>query len=255
MPRRNPDGELHATSSDGRIAPLRIELHADSSAAARRAAACIADAARQAIEERGRFLLALSGGRTPQPMLGFLAAAAIDWRKVDVVQVDERIAPVGDPERNLTQLQDLLFARVPLPAEQIHAMPVEEVDLDTAAERYGQLLRRLAGSPPRLDLVHLGLGADGHTASLVPGDSTLDVRDADVAVTAPYKAWRRMTLTFPIINGARRILWLVTGEEKAEAVARLARGDPSLPASRVNRESSLLLADPAAAAGLPSPEA
>jgi 6-phosphogluconolactonase len=255
MSASNADDKLQSMPPNEGIPPLCFEVLADTVAVARRAAACVADAARQAIRERSRFLLALSGGRTPQPMFGFLAAEAIDWRQVDVVQVDERIAPLGDPERNLTQLRHLLFSRVPLSAGQIHGMPVEERDLPAAAESYEQLLRRLAGSPPRLDLIVLGLGADGHTASLVPEDPVLDVRDADVALTRPYKAWRRMTLTFPIINRARRVLWLVTGEEKREAVVRLACGDPSLPASRVSRTSSLLLADVSAAAGLPSPRA
>ena len=130
-------------------------------------------------------------------------------------------------------------------------MPVEEIDLGLAAQDYGRLLVSLADAPPRLDLVVLGLGADGHTASLVPGDAALDIRDADVAVTAPYQGRRRMTLTFPVINRARHILWLVTGADKAEMLARLVQGDPALPASRVRRASALLLADRAAAAHLP----
>jgi 6-phosphogluconolactonase/glucosamine-6-phosphate isomerase/deaminase len=131
-------------------------------------------------------------------------------------------------------------------------MPVEDADLDAAAERYARVLASMAGYPPIFDLVQLGLGADGHTASLVPGDRALDIADADVAVTAPYQGRRRMTLTFPTINRARRILWLVTGADKAHAVARLARGDPSLPAGRVAREPALLLVDRAAGAHLES---
>jgi len=234
------------------MTPLKIEVHADAAAVSRRAAAWIAEVAKQAIERRDRFVLALSGGNTPRQMLRILAAEAIDWHKVHLAQVDERVAPMGSPDRNLTHLRDTLLARVPLPAGQVHPMPVEDADLAAAAERYGQLLVRLAGSPPLLDLVQLGLGADGHTASLVPGDAALEVSRADVAVTATYHGRRRMTLTFPIINRARRILWLVTGEDKAEAVARLAQGDPSLPASRISREPALLLADRAAAARLAS---
>jgi 6-phosphogluconolactonase len=237
-----------ATAGDAKIAPLKIEVHADAAAVSRRAAAWIAEAASEAISQRDRFALALSGGNTPRQMLRLLATEIIDWRKVHAVQVDERVVPIDSPDRNLMHLRDTLLARVPLPAAQVHPMPVDDADLAAAAERYGRLLARLAGSPPILDLVQLGLGADGHTASLVPGDAALDVIRADVAVTAAYKGQRRMTLTFPIINRARRILWLVTGEDKAEALARLVQGDPSLPASRVSREPALLLADRAAAA-------
>ena len=226
---------------------LRTEVHADPEAVARRAAAWIAETTRQAIEQRDRCVLALSGGTTPLPMLRVLATTPIDWRKVDVIQVDERVAPGASPDRNLAQLRAALLARIPLPESQIHPMPVEETDLGWAAQGYGRLLVSLAGAPPRLDIVVLGLGADGHTASLVPGDAALDIRDADVAVTAPYQGRRRMTLTFPVINRARHILWLVTGADKAEMLARLVQGDTALPASRVRRASALLLADRAAA--------
>ncbi len=229
---------------------LQTEVHTDPAAVARRAAAWIAETTRQAIGQRDCCVLALSGGTTPLSMLRILATTPIDWRKVEVVQVDERVAPSASPDRNLAQLQAALLAHIPLPAAQIHAMPVEDVDLVAAAERYGRLLTSLAGTPPRLDLVVLGLGADGHTASLVPGDAALDIRDADVVVTALYKGRRRMTLTFPVINRARHILWLVTGADKAEMLARLIQGDPALPASRVRRTSALLLADRAAAARL-----
>lgn len=229
---------------------LRTEVHADPDAVARRAAAWIAGTTRQAIGQRDRCVLALSGGTTPLPMLRVLATTPIDWRKVEVIQVDERVAPGASPDRNLAQLRAALLARIPLPESQIHPMPVEETDLGLAAQDYGRLLVSLAGAPPRLDLVVLGLGADGHTASLVPGDAALDIRDADVAVTAPYQGRRRMTLTFPVINRARHILWLVTGADKAEMLARLVQADPALPASRVRRASALLLADRAAAARL-----
>jgi 6-phosphogluconolactonase len=232
------------------VSVLPMEVHADASAAARRAAELIAEAARAAIEARGRFVVALSGGNTPLQMLHFLATETIDWQKVHVVQVDERVAPVGSPDRNLTQLREALLAHVSIPAGQVYPMPVETADIAAAAEGYGQLLNRLAGSPSVLDLVQLGLGADGHTASLVPGGAALAVTAADVAVTAGYKGWRRMTLTFPVINRARRILWLVTGAGKSAVVARLAVGDDSLLASRVRRASALVMVDQAAAASL-----
>ena len=233
-------------------AVLKIEVHADAEAVSRRGADWIAQAAGQAIGQRDRCVMALSGGRTPWRMLTILSAAPVDWTRVHLAQVDERVAPAGSPDRNLTHLRDALLARAGLPTAQIHPMPVEDADLAAASERYSRLLIELAGSPPILDLVQLGLGADGHTASLVPGDPALDVTASDVAVTAPYDGRRRMTLTFPIINRARCILWLVTGEAKAEAVARLVQGDPSLPASRVGRKPALLLTDRAAAALLAS---
>ena len=171
-----------------------------------------------------------------------------------VVQVDERVAPADDPDRNLAHLHTSLLTRVPLPPDHIHAMPVEATDLDRAAAQYALTLRDVAGSPPVLDLVHLGLGPDGHTASLVPGAPALDVTDADVAVAGPYQGRRRMTLTFPIINRSRLVLWLVTGPEKAATLVRLLDGDRSIPAARVRQDRALLLADRAAAERLGSNE-
>ena len=162
-----------------------------------------------------------------------------------VFQVDERVAPDGHADRNLTHLGESLLQHAPLRPEQIHAMPVGEADLKAAAAQYAQTLAEIAGSPPELDLVHLGLGPDGHTASLVPGDAVLKVTDKDVAITAVYQGRRRMTLTYPSINRARRVLWVVTGSEKVEMLRRLREGDTSIPAGRVRREQALLLADQA----------
>jgi 6-phosphogluconolactonase len=231
-------------------APLTVEVHADAEAASRRGAVWIAEAAGYAIRQRGRSVLAFSGGASPLPTFRRLADERVDWRAVHVTQVDERVAPAGSSARNLTHLQEALISRVGLRAEQIHPMPVEDEDLDAAAARFAERMARIAGAPPLLDVIQLGLGTDGHTASLVPGDPVLDVDDADVALTAPYNGHRRMTLTFPILNRARRILWLVTGADKAEALARLVRGDRSIPAGRVSRGQALLVADRAAAAHL-----
>jgi len=170
------------------------------------------------------------------------------WDGVHVVQVDERVAPAGDPDRNLTHLRESLLAHCPLPPEQVHAMPVEAADLDAATGRYVLTLRQIAGSPAVLDLAHLGLGPDGHTASLVPGDPVLDVTGADVALTGIYQGRRRMTLTYPVLNRSRRIVWLVTGREKAEMLARLCRGDQSIPAGRISQDQALVLADHEASA-------
>ena len=229
---------------------MKIEIFADADSVAREAASLIAVAARAAVAERGRFIMAVSGGHTPWVMLRNLTREEVPWDKVHLAQVDERVAPPGHPDRNLTHLQESLLEHAPLPPDQIYAMPVESVDLESAAKQYAATLAKIAGSPPVLDLVHLGLGPDGHTASLVPGDAVLEVNDADVAVTGIYQERRRMTLTYPIINRARRVLWLVTGSEKAGMLARLREGDPSIPAGRVNQERALVLADRAAAGQL-----
>jgi 6-phosphogluconolactonase len=167
-----------------------------------------------------------------------------------VVQVDERVAPRGHPDRNLTHLRESLLDRAPLTPEQIHEMPVESADLAAAARQYTETLRQIAGSPPVLDLIHLGLGPDGHTASLVPGDPVLELRDVDVAITGTYQDRRRMTLTYPLINRARRVLFVVTGSEKLEMLNRLLLGDKGIPAGRVLQERALVLADEAAAGQL-----
>jgi len=191
--------------------------------------------------------MAVSGGKTPWIMLRDLAQQEVPWNGVHVVQVDERIAPDGDPDRNLTHLRESLLEHSPLRPEQIHAMAVESEDVEAACAQYALTLKSIAGSPPVLDLVHLGLGPDGHTASLVPRDPVLDVKDADVALTGIYQNRRRMTLTYPIINRSRRVLWLVTGSEKMGMLARLQTGDVSIPAGRVSRNHAVVLADRAAA--------
>ncbi len=226
---------------------MNIEVLDSADSVAQKAAAMIAAEARAAVASRGRFLMAVSGGHTPWVMLRALVNEDVPWPAVHVVQVDERVAPAGHPDRNLTHLRESLLDHAPLVPEQIHAMPVESPDLETAAAQYAATLRQIAGSPPVLDLVHLGLGPDGHTASLVPGDPVLNVKDADVAVTGVYQGRRRMTLTYPMINRSRRVLWVVTGSEKAQMLNRLLDGDESIPAGRVRREGALVLADEAAA--------
>src|SRR5437899_5020242 len=197
---------------------MNIEILPDADAVAQKAATIIAADARAAVTARGRFIMAVSGGHTPWQMLRALAGQDVPWEGVHVVQVDERVAPAGNPDRNLTHLRESLLQHAPLRSEQIHAMPVESPDLEAAAKRYAAALQEIAGSPPVLDLVHLGLGPDGHTASLVPGDPVLNVTDSDVALTGVYQGRRRMTLTYPILNRARRILWLVTGKDKISAL-------------------------------------
>ncbi|HEX4445810.1 MAG TPA: 6-phosphogluconolactonase [Polyangiaceae bacterium] len=228
---------------------MKIEVFSDPEAVAQAAAALVAEEARAAVTSRGRFIFAVSGGSTPWKMLRALAGQKVPWEGVHIVQVDERVAPPGDPDRNLTHLRESLLSHAPIAPDQIHAMPVEAPDLEAAAAGYSGVLRDLAGSPPALDLVHLGLGPDGHIASLVPGDPVLQVTDADVGVTGPYQGHKRMTLTYPALNRGRRILFLVTGAEKAGILQRLRDGDPSLPATRIRGDIATVLADRPATGG------
>jgi len=225
---------------------MNVEVLTDSESVAKRAAAIIAEEARQAVAGRGAFVLAVSGGRTPWMMLRALAEMTIPWQAVHIFQVDERVAPEGDPDRNLTHLRESL-RNSPMQPEQIHTMPVESPELQAAADCYAGLLRRIAGNPPVIDLVHLGLGPDGHTASLVPGDPVLDVVRADVALSGPYQGRRRMTLTYPVLNRARRVLWVVTGAEKAPMVNRVVAGDRAIPAGCIRGDHATLLVDGEAA--------
>ncbi|HTZ46573.1 MAG TPA: 6-phosphogluconolactonase [Verrucomicrobiae bacterium] len=225
---------------------MQITILPDADAVAKKAAEFIAEEARAVVAQRGTFTMAISGGHTPWVMLRELAAMDVPWKSVHIFQVDERIAPAGDADRNPTHLQESLLDHAPLPPENLHAMPVESVDLLDGVDQYSATLAQFAGNPPVLDLVHLGMGPDGHTASLVPGDPVLGVTNEDVALTSKYMGRRRMTLTFPIINRTRRVLWLVTGSEKAALFTRLRNGDKSIPAGCVQSENAVLMADEAA---------
>jgi len=228
---------------------VRTEVLPDPGAVAIRAAERIAQVAREAVAERGRCALAFSGGATPWRALKSLSGEDLPWDRVHLFQVDERVVSLGDPERNYFHLREALIDRIAIPPANVHPMPVEEEDLDGGGRRYESILRRIAGSPPVLDLVQLGLGEDGHTASLFPGDAALEVIDKDVAVSGHHKGRRRMTLTYPAIDRARSILWLVSGAGKAAALERLLAGDRSIPAGRVRSDRAVLLADTAAAGG------
>jgi len=216
-----------------------LEVLEDPAAVHSRGADLIAEAAREAVSERGGFALAASGGRDPWEMYGQLEDRELPWGSTAIFQVDERIAPPGSDQRNLTHL----IASLSIGAQgSIKPMPVNDPDPEAAADRYAESL------PEALDLAHLGLGPDGHTASLVPGDPVLEVTDKRVAVTSgEYQGVRRMTLTLPELARTRRLLWIITGEEKREPLGRLLAGDRSIPAGRVNSQDSLILADRAAA--------
>ncbi|MFD8019036.1 6-phosphogluconolactonase [Streptomyces lavendulae] len=216
-----------------------LQVVADPDAVAGTAAAFVARLARACVQAHGRFTFAVSGGHTPWAMFARLAHEDVPWEHVAVFQVDERVAPDGDPDRNLTHLRESLGAA---PAEVI-AVPVNDAALDAAATAYGRSL------PERFDLVHLGLGLgpDGHTASLVPQDPVLEVSDPSVALTTPYMGHQRMTLTYPALARAQQVLWLITGADKREPLSRLVAGDRSIPAGRAEAAASLVLADAAAA--------
>ena len=222
------------------MAEHRLEVLDDPAAVHRRGAELIAEAVGAAIDEKDRCALGVSGGRDPWPMFSQLEDRGLDWTRIEIYQVDERVAPAGSEERNLTHLIESLSIGA---QGSIRPMPVTHDDLEAAAERYAKLL------PEALDLAHMGLGPDGHTASLVPGDPVLEVTDRRVAVTAgPYEGVRRMTLTFPVLSRVRFLLWVVTGEEKRDALEMLLARDPSIPAGRVEPGGdSLILADRAAA--------
>ena len=222
---------------------MKEETLPDPESVAQRAAQIIDETGRRAIKDRGKFAVALSGGSTPRLLLPLLAQLDLPWQLVHVFQVDERVAPDGHPDRNLTDLYDLFLANLPKPPAGIWTMPVGEDDMERASENYQSVLRSVAGNPPVLDLIHLGLGDDGHTASLVPGDDAISITDADVVVTGLYKGRSRMTLTYPVLNRARKILWIVAGRVKGPALAGLRRHDTELPAGRVRQTNAVILAD------------
>ncbi|HUA41980.1 MAG TPA: 6-phosphogluconolactonase [Streptosporangiaceae bacterium] len=213
------------------------EIAPDANALAAMAASYVLALAKAAVVARGRFTFAVSGGHTPWAMFAALRAEYMPWDNVDLYQVDERVAPDGDPDRNLTHLRESIGD---VPAR-VHPMPVNDADLDGGAAAYA------ADLPERFDLMHLGLGPDGHTASLVPGDPVLGVTDRLVAVTQPYQGHPRMTLTYPALSRADQLLWLVTGPDKQVPMAQLLAGDESIPAGRVRATRSLIMADQSAA--------
>jgi 6-phosphogluconolactonase len=219
--------------------PLDLEITKDDKAAARRAAERIAAAGAAAVADHGTFAFAMSGGRSPWAMLAILGELEeMPWAETELFQVDERIASPGSEDRNLTHM---VLGLSMDHQSSLRPMPVTQRDLDAAAHEYDTSL------PDRLDLVHLGLGPDGHTASLVPGDPVLEVTDRRVALTVnPYQGHRRMTLTYKAIAEARQVLFLVTGEEKRDPLQQLIKADPSIPAGRVENDAITIVADQSA---------
>ncbi|MCC6173363.1 MAG: 6-phosphogluconolactonase [Gammaproteobacteria bacterium] len=223
---------------------MRLSVHPDGPAAAHAAADWIAARLQAVLAARDRARVAFSGGASPRPMLEALAAQPLPWARVDAFQVDERVAPAGSEARNLTML------RAALPAACWHPMLVDDLEPECAAQAYARTLETLAGTPPVLDLVHLGIGDDGHTASLFPGDAALEVQDREVVATAERHGHRRVTCTLPLLSRAGARVWLITGAGKAAMLAALWREDPRIPAARVARMTSRVFADAAAAAQL-----
>lgn len=200
-----------------------------------RAAEFLAQKIRDGTTDGRHFSVALSGGQTPWAVFGRLAEAdGVPWERVQLYQVDERVAPMGHPERNLTHLQAAILSKV---AAEMHPLPVDEADLRAAARSYSHQL------PPTLDLIHLGLGTDGHTASLVPDDPVLQIDDRDVALTRAYQGRVRMTLTYPALNRAASIVWIVAGEDKRDALRQLILRDTRIPAARVNPDRAVVITD------------
>lgn len=207
---------------------------------AARAADITAAELNAALRERSRATLAVSGGRSPKRYFEELSRREVPWDRVTILQVDERVVPEGSPERNLTDqiasFGDLEARWLPLPVS-AHEDP-------KALKAFVEDLREDAGNPPVIDVIHLGLGDDGHTASLVPGDPVLDEKHHVLAHTGLYNGTRRLTLTEPVLSRARLVLWLVSGSNKAEPVKKLLAGDPSIPGSLVRAARQILIATP-----------
>ncbi len=225
---------------------MEIRTFQSADEVAKEAAIYIADRIRENIAKKGFFTMAISGGRTPWAMIKELAQEDLPWEKVFLFQVDERMAPEAHPDRNLTQLFKAIEGSRLVLRLNIFPMRVNAEDLNEACEEYENHIKRMTGNG-KLDLVHLGIGTDGHTASLVPDDSVLEVTDKGVAVTnGEYQDRKRMTLTYPLINQAEKILWVITGAEKAEMLDRLLHQDPSIPAGKIDQHHAIVLTEESA---------
>ena len=232
---------------------MNVEVLADSEALAEGAVEHLVRAATAAIDERGVFVWAVSGGSTPRRMLELLSVRDdLDWSRTHLFQVDERVAPVGDPDRNATMLDTALltesFRSRHAPAG-LWLMPVNADDLEAAAAEYANQMDAMTGSPVVFDVLQLGMGSDGHTASLIPGDPILDVSDRDVALSQEYQGRIRMSLTWPVLDRAKELLWVIGGESKVDAVRLFLDNDPSIPATLPTQARATVLLDEAASPG------
>ena len=228
---------------------MKTEIFPQAEQVAARATAYLEQEIRDALTHQKSFSLAISGGRTPWEMLKILSKVDLPWQRINLFQVDERVAPDGHPDRNLTQLFQAIAGTAMVTQLRIFPMPVTAEDLDASAKEYAEVLDEIKEGKG-LDIIHLGLGSDGHTASLVPGDGVLEIQNRLVACTQnPYQGRIRMTLTYPLLNAAKQILWIVTGSEKKEMVQRMLQQDPSIPAGSIRQENALLLVDQAAIEG------
>ena len=228
---------------------MKTELFPTADQVAAGAAAYLENEIREALHHQKSYSLAISGGRTPWEMLKILSKADLPWQRVNLFQVDERVAPNGHADRNLTQLFQAIASTPMVRQLRIFPMPVLAEDLEEGCREYTEVLDEVTEGKG-LDLIHLGLGSDGHTASLVPGDGVMDVQDRLVACTQnTYQGRIRMTLTYPLLNSAKQLLWIVTGSEKQEMVQRLLQQDPSIPAGSIRQENALLMVDQAAMEG------
>jgi 6-phosphogluconolactonase len=228
---------------------MKTEIFPQADDLAEAAAAYLAQQITTTLATKSTFSMAISGGRTPWEMLKILAKADLPWQRVNLFQVDERVAPDGHADRNLTQLFQAIAGTPMVTQLRIFPMPVLAADLEEGCREYTQVIHEVTEGKG-LDLIHLGLGSDGHTASLVPEDGVMEVQDRLVACTQnTYQGRIRMTLTYPLLNSAKQLLWIVTGSEKQEMVKRLLQQDPSIPAGSIRQENALLLVDQAAIDG------
>jgi 6-phosphogluconolactonase len=240
----------------------RFTVLPDSPSACRAVADRFIELAAEAIATRGAFRVALSGGGTPKTVYPMLLEPerrdAVEWSRVEFFWGDERTVPPDHPESNFGVAYQMLIAQLPdVRPDRIHRMPAEAPDLHAAALTYESELRLAFGArgdePPAFDLIWLGMGPDGHTASLFPGSEALDETERwAVGNWAPHpQAWR-MTLTFPVLNAARAVIFAVEGANKAEAIRRIREGGSGLPAERVSGDQVEWIIDAAAAGEEPA---
>ena len=236
----------------------QLDVAPDADQLARRCAERVASLIDLALDERDRAQIALSGGSTPAAAYRLLNAEHLPWNRVDVVLGDERWVPASDPASNARMLSDTLLAAAgPGAGARFHPVPTELESPEASMEAFDRYVRQLCpGDPPIFDVMLLGLGDDGHTASLFPGTAATGVRDRAVTIGAG-KGLERITLTAPVLSAARHVIVLVSGAAKQQALQRLL--DPAEPAERTPaklvqpRTPVLVLADAAAAEGLAAP--